>query len=382
MAEQNIEELLEILNLSENMMRFNASIEKDIKKHGGTVIYSYNNLIIATEIDDNLFAELKKNPFIEYIEDLPMKRYGDIDKTLIDQLDISKINIILSGSTTKEKVIDPVTVNQSGSTTPPNVNTNTPIISNTNFYLTAVTNQWFEYYVTATGNQPINFSIKPQIHGPISIEGNLIKGFSGIEGVATIEITATNNYGVDTKVLTVTSYNAPKITSPLVVYGTQNAAFNYNIADTGASYSYRCYGLPSGLTLSGYIISGTLFCTSGVYKPKIVIESPISSVSADLEIRVASSGGTQKPVITSNDGVGDLNEYFEYTITATGPGPITYSITGSLPDKLKFATNKITGPANESGIYPITLKATNFNGTTTKGINIIINDDEPTVPHP
>lgn len=376
MAEQNINELLELLDISENLLRFNSLIEKDIKQHGGTIVYSYNNIIIATEIDDNLFAELKKNPFIEYIDDIPMKRYGEIDKTLIDQLDISKLSIVLSANTTTSgATIENGNPNQSGNTNI--ILGNAPIITNSSFSITALTNEWFEYDITSTGTQPISFNITPQIPGPINLYGNKIKGYSGIDGTFPIEIKATNSYGTDNKILIVNSISGPKITSPLITYGYQYSAFTYTITNTGLSYIYRAYNLPNSLTLSNNVISGTLLVEPGIYKAKIIIDCPdlVSTDSKDLEIRVTTSGSTNyKPVITSSGTTtGNLNEYFEYIITATGSQPVSFGVEGSLPKKLKFSTNKISGIANEPGIYTVILKASNYYGTSSKSLVIKIN---------
>lgn len=90
----NINELIDLLNISDTILRYNSSIEYDINKNGGTVIYSYNNIIIASEISEELYNELQKNPYIDYIESLPLKKYGEVDISLIDQFDTSKITTI------------------------------------------------------------------------------------------------------------------------------------------------------------------------------------------------------------------------------------------------------------------------------------------------
>jgi len=89
----NLDDLIKLLNASDTILRYNSSIEDSINKNGGTVIYSYNNVIIASEISEPLYITLKNNPYIEYIESLPLKKYGDVDTGLIDQLDISKVFI-------------------------------------------------------------------------------------------------------------------------------------------------------------------------------------------------------------------------------------------------------------------------------------------------
>ncbi len=373
MDEKNINELLELLNLSENLLRFNSIIEKDIRQHGANVVYSYNNIIIATEVDDNLFAELKKNPFIEFIEDLPMKRYGDIDMTLIDQLDISKLSNVRNSN----GIIPTLggDSNLSGNTTNPTVNVDSPIITNTFFTLTSITNQWFEYDVIATGTQPISFSITPQIPGPINIYGNKIKGFCGIDGKFPIVINATNSYGTDTKTLLVESFGIPKITSTLKVIIIEGAPFEYIIENTGSTYTYRATNLPSGLTLTDNIISG-IINVPGTYNTKIFIDDSLTNTgsTAELKIIVGTENSNEPPIITSSGTkLWDIDtEGFEYIITSEPSQGVIYNITGTLPDGLNFFNNKIIGTPTESGKFNIKLYATNYNGQREKQLVITI----------
>jgi hypothetical protein len=67
MAETNIDDLLSILELSETILNYNSEIKSEINSNGGSIIYSYNNIILATEISDELYAELKKSSYIDYI---------------------------------------------------------------------------------------------------------------------------------------------------------------------------------------------------------------------------------------------------------------------------------------------------------------------------
>ena len=55
----------------------------------------------------------------------------------------------------------------------------------------------------------------------------------------------------DVKVFTLTTLRAPIITSPLIVYGVENSGLTYIMAETGVSYYYNAYPLPSNLILTG-----------------------------------------------------------------------------------------------------------------------------------
>lgn len=90
-TELSIEKILETINISSDILSYNASIIDSIQQNSGIVIYSYNNIIIASNISDELLNELQKNPNIEYIQNLPLQKYGSIDYSLINQLDIENL---------------------------------------------------------------------------------------------------------------------------------------------------------------------------------------------------------------------------------------------------------------------------------------------------
>ena len=95
MTGSTINDLMQILNASDTILRYNSIIENDITQNGGTVLYSFNNIIIASEISEIFFKSLQNNTYIEYINSLPLKKYGDVNTNLINQLDIS--NLFLGG---------------------------------------------------------------------------------------------------------------------------------------------------------------------------------------------------------------------------------------------------------------------------------------------
>ena len=52
-------------------------IKKQIVLSGGTVIHIKNNIIVASEISEAEYRELLKNPYIDKLDVLPLKRYGN-----------------------------------------------------------------------------------------------------------------------------------------------------------------------------------------------------------------------------------------------------------------------------------------------------------------
>jgi len=56
---------------------FNPEISNLIKNEGGAVVYSTGNIIVASEISEELYQELLKSSYIESLEVLPLKRYSN-----------------------------------------------------------------------------------------------------------------------------------------------------------------------------------------------------------------------------------------------------------------------------------------------------------------
>ena len=352
----------EINSLIQNLT-YNNEIEASITKNGGKIVYAYNNIIMATEISDTFYVELSKNPYVDSIYDVPLKRYGSIDKNLINQIDITKIPPINQSGNSGNATSG--TGGESGSS---GVSGVSPLI-NSILTLSANTNEWFNYTITATGTDPIRFEMIPDISGPISLTGNLITGFSGLDGHFNIILKAINSYGFDTKTLVVEIKEPPKIISSLVATCKKSNLFTYKILSSGASpKTYSVTGLSAGLSLNGDIISGTPL-TSGVYNISLTVTN---SYGTDTKILVLTVG--TPPIITSSGSVtASEGDDFTYTITSSGgyPTDIKYSVTGTLQEGLSSSNYLITGnPAY--GIKTVTLHASNLFGESTKQLTINI----------
>jgi hypothetical protein len=365
-TETNINELIELLGISEELLRTNTIIENEITKHGGKVVYSFNDVIIASEISDETYNELQKNPFIDSIYEMPLKRYGEIDINLIDQLDVSKLPKNVSANNSSS--------GSSGTSGTPGYTTgDPPVITNTILTLTANTNEWFEYNVTATGLLPIKFDIIPNISEPISINGSLIKGFSAKEGNFDIIITATNSVSVDSKTLTIQVGQKPKITSALFMTASKDKPFSYEITSSGTASAtvpktYVAVNLPSGLYINENIISGIPLLTG----TSNIVLGVINSYGSDSKTLVLTVGGN-KPIITSASSK-SVEEYsdFNHKIIASGDIPITFSVIGTLPEGLTFAIDTISGTPTAPGVKKVKLKAINAYGYNEQDYTITI----------
>lgn len=371
-TEIDINTLIEQLNISEDLIRFNASIENDIIKNSGKIVYSYNNMIIASEISEEYYTELAKNPLIENIYEVPLKRSGEIDLRVVGQMDISKF---------KTSIVDEPGGNKTDPPPSPPAGIMPTITSS--LYKNTMANFEFTYPITTSGSTPItlnvDWSIAPKDNSKISLVGNTITGKVVAVGKYNIIITAKNDYGINKKILVldVTKDLTPKITSDLIAYGVSGSSFTYQILPLTAA-TYYAYNIPNGLSINSNtgIISGITNVAGGVYRFPISMNySGYSSATETLELRVSSTG-MSPPIITSVGFCpGLVTQDYTYTIVSSGSKPITYQIiNGSLPAGLTLKNDLISGTPINVESKTVKLQATNFTGTTTKDLKITIQD--------
>jgi hypothetical protein len=67
------------------VLTYNKEVEHTITQNGGTIVYSKDNIVIGSEISEELYRELLKNTYIESVFILPLKRYTSQDTQTSEQ---------------------------------------------------------------------------------------------------------------------------------------------------------------------------------------------------------------------------------------------------------------------------------------------------------
>lgn len=382
-TENNIEELLQLLDASNNILisdlTYTSSVEDSIIQNGGTLVYSYNNIIVASEISETFYNELKKNPNIDYIESLALKQYGTIDSDLINKIDSTNQYITgNSGDTTTLKGIVSANLSEtdgkSGNSGSSGIIGTTPIILNSILTLSASTNEIFNYVIITTGTTPIDFAIvRPSNYvGTLELKNiNIINGQSSKSGIYNIKFLANNNYGTDVKYLALTITEPTKILNTnLIVYNSFETQFYYTIESSGENIIYNVPDLPilpiASLNLNNNMISG-YFKIIGSYTMTLIVSGTTGSDAKILTVNVG-----EMPIINnSGEWIIEQNKYESFSITSTAIDAI-YNVVGVLPQGLSFSTDMISGNAAQVGEYHVTLVATNPYGEDFKDLKITI----------
>ncbi len=225
----------------------------------------------------------------------------------------------------------------------------------------------FTYTITAS-NDPVSFStsVLPSglVFDPLT---GVISGAPLVNGAYPISIGASNQYGADTQVLTMTvSSSVPVITSALSAYGKQGQVFLYSATATDAAV-FTAQGLPAGLHIdpaTGLIAGSPI--VSGVFEPTLQAANQFGSDSQTLTLVITSS----VPVITSplTASWTENQTNFSYTIQASD-SPTRYGAS-NLPLGLTVDPNTgiISGTPWHGGTFTAQIWANNAWGTGTTNL--------------
>jgi len=70
-------------------LTYSSDIKDQIVNSGGTIIFMRDNVIMASEISEAQYRELLNSPYIEKLDVLPLKRYGNVGVQYTKNTDIS-----------------------------------------------------------------------------------------------------------------------------------------------------------------------------------------------------------------------------------------------------------------------------------------------------
>ncbi|MFZ4765885.1 MAG: S8 family serine peptidase, partial [Roseimicrobium sp.] len=166
----------------------------------------------------------------------------------------------------------------------------------------------------------------------------------------------------------------PTITSPLAASGNVQSAFLYKIVASNNPQTFSATGLPPGLRVTPHgVIHGTP-TQQGVYHVGLGSTNALGTGDATLVVTIGPRLPTPPAITSSLTAQAVLNVPFVYVITATN-SPTAFSATG-LPLGLAIdtSTGAITGSPSQSGAYPVTLTASNADGTDTETLVLTVSN--------
>ena len=237
---------------------------------------------------------------------------------------------------------------------------------------TAKQGQAFSYTITAS-NDPVSFNASVLPTGlNIDPATGIISGTPAVNGTYPVAIGATNQYGGDSQVLTLTvTSSVPVITSSLTANGKQGRNFSYTIRTTDpALLSAR--GLPDGVNLdpASGVISGRPI-VSGVFQVTLGSTNQFGSDSRVLTLTIASSVPVITSALTATWTENQTN--FSYTIRASDTPTLFGASNLPLGLSVNPTSGIISGTPWYGGTFTVPISANNAWGTGSANLVLTIN---------
>lgn len=212
----------------------------------------------------------------------------------------------------------------------------------------------------------------------------LISGTTTVQGIYTVGLTATNNFGVSSTVnLTLTVGSLSTITSASTLAATAGSAIStFTLTANNSAQSFNVSGLPTGLSVntSTGAITGTI-AAAGTYVVTVSANNSVGTgPSSTLTITVTApsgggGGGSSAPTITSANAYSAItNVAFTFPVV-TSPAATSYSLVGTIPTgvSINTSTGVISGTVTTAGVYSMSVTATNSGGSAVGAFTLTVN---------
>lgn len=253
-----------------------------------------------------------------------------------------------------------------------------PTLTNANWEVDATVGERFQFALTASGTAPITYSATGlPAWLTLTASTGALAGIPSAPGKASFTVRATNAYGADSAVLTVTTIqpnSAPDFTThPTNASVLAGAMASFTSAATGypaPTFQWQRNGTNiTGATSASYSVVTTAGLNGSVYR---VIAT--NSEGADTSLPATLTVNTPPQFTNTNWQVSaTVGELFNFQLLATGTPVISFSATG-LPTGLTLnpTTGLIAGTPLLPGDFSVTVTATSTYGTDSETLNLEI----------
>ena len=248
---------------------------------------------------------------------------------------------------------------------------------------TAGTGEQYTCQLMASGTPPFTWAVKGKLPDGLSInDSGLITATPSKKGKKKITVTASNDFGKDTKKITLNVYDLPVIVTETLKNATVAKKYNASFKAKGTApltWEFEGY-LPDGLKIDEkrHKISGT----------------PTKNTAGEIRLTVSNSAGELSRVFTMKaDAIvpviktkklkdGTYGKSYNSAVKVKGTAPITLSLSGSLPEGLSFnnKSGSITGtPIEVCTDRKIVITASNMGVSADKEYSLTIKAVAPKI---
>ena len=237
----------------------------------------------------------------------------------------------------------------------------------------------------ASGTPPFTWTLaKGKLPAGLSMtDSGLITGTPTKAAAAKLAFNVSNDYGKETRTLTLNIYKLPEITSKALKDATVDKKYTETIKGTGTKpFTWQLEGtLPQGLPLfeaDNAKITGTP-SANDTGMVRVTLSNPAGEVSKVFTLKVSAV----LPKITPKSlKAGTYGKNYSAAIKVKGSEPITVFLSGDLPEGLTFdsSTYKITGtPSEVCTDRPITILAVNTGGLAQQEYSLTVKPVAPKI---
>jgi large repetitive protein len=241
--------------------------------------------------------------------------------------------------------------------------------------------------ITEGGTLPAGITFTAGTPGTATIAGTPAATDTG---TYSINFFATNSSGKTSQAFVITVSHVPTFGSAATATETAATAFTFTVSTTAYPTAALTESgtLPTGVTFKDNgngtaAISGSAAAGTSTLTLKATNAAGSATQTFTLTIKAAGTSGANVPVFTSAASTSVVaNATFDFTVTtvaSTQSATFTTNLkeSGKLPGGVSFSNNgdgtaDITGPANTTGVFPITITATNSAGATTQSFVLTV----------
>jgi len=232
--------------------------------------------------------------------------------------------------------------------------------------------------LTIAGALPSGVTFRANANGTATLSGT-----PTVAGTTSLTFTATNSAGSTTQAFTLTVHAPLKFTSPASSTATVGTAFSFRVTTSGTPVPTitKTGSLPAGVTFIANsdgtaTISGTPAAGwNGNYFLTITARNSFGSAQQSYVLTV----GQGLAITSANTKTFSVGTASSFTVRATGTPTPTLSLSGTLPAGIAFTNNgngtaTLAGNAapGTGGTYPLTIRATNTQGTVTQAFTLTV----------
>ncbi|MBQ7214489.1 MAG: putative Ig domain-containing protein, partial [Synergistaceae bacterium] len=242
----------------------------------------------------------------------------------------------------------------------------------------------YGFQLTADGTAPITWLADDFPAGLALSSTGYISGTPSASGTFSLSFTASNDYGTDSRTLSLTVAEPPSGTKPSITTDTLDPA----TAGTAYSYQLGVSGTPPFTwTLKGKLPDGLSMSDSG-----LITGTPTKKGSKKFTITAKNDSGEEKKkltltvyelpeILTETLKDATLGKKYKQALKANGTKPLTWELDGNLPEGITFDAEKgkFSGTPTQTTTGAVNITLTNSAGSVSQTYTLKVSGTPPKI---